>query len=338
LNIVLRILLVCYLFLSQKGRAQDIHFSQFDGALLNISPGYTGLFNGTYRVSAIYRTQWQAVPVGYNTFNINGETVFKPYFLKHDKIGAGLSFYNDRAGDARYGTTQIYAQGNYLHVPRFDTCFLFTFGLNIGWNRVGFDLSKMTFDTQYQNGQVIPGAYSGEQFTRTKDGYFDMNLGSVIEYKFSQTKKLSFGVGLHHITKPVISYQGNDLSKLDFKYSNLIGYYSRIGNSTHLITEALVSVQGKNYELIPHVGLKYVLNEDDARAISGGLCLRARDALVVRLGYHYKGLNSGMSYDINLSPFIAATNRRGGFEIFVNQVISPKTSTSTRRRTCPVFL
>jgi hypothetical protein len=62
--------------------AQDIHFSQFDGALLNISPAYTGVFDGDYRFSAIYRSQWQAVPVGYSTFNINAETKLKPLFFK----------------------------------------------------------------------------------------------------------------------------------------------------------------------------------------------------------------------------------------------------------------
>lgn len=323
---------------SSASRAQDLHFSQFDGALLNISPAYTGLFDGVYRYSAIYRSQWQAVPVGYNSFNMNAETVLKPAFLERDKIGAGISFYNDRAGDARYGITQIFGQGSYIHIPRADTNFLISFGVNMGWSRVGFDLSKMSFDNQYDGVSFNPVAYNGEQFTRTRDGYFDLNLGSVAEYRFSGTRKISFGIGLHHITQPVLTYQGNDFSKLDFRYSNMIGYYTRIGYSTHLITEALISVQGKNYELIPHLGLKYVLDEDEGRAVSAGLCLRARDALVMRVGYHFKRFNSGMSYDINLSPFQAASNRRGGFEIFVNQVIGPKRLSTARRRICPVFM
>src|SRR5690606_2674243 len=104
------------------------------------------------------------------------------------------------------------------------------------------------------------------------------------------------------------------------------------------IGEALFSVQGKNLELVPHLSLKYLLNEDVNQALSGGLCLRAKDAVILRMGYHYKLLNSGIAYDINISKFTAATNRRGAFEIFVNQTISSNKTYQSRRRICPVFL
>jgi len=334
LTIVLALLFCLHLRLF----AQDIHFSQFDGALLNISPAYTGVFEGEYRFSAIYRTQWQAVPVGYSSFNMNAETSLKPLFLKKDRFGVGLSFYNDKAGDARYGMTQFYAQGSYIHYPKDIPKLLLSFGLNLGVNRVGFDLSKMTFDAQYDGVQLVPGAYNGEQFTQTRAGFFDMNLGSVAEYAFTGTKKISFGFGLHHLTTPKITYQGNDLSQLDFKYSNLVSYQSRIGYRTHFIGEALFSIQGKNIEMVPHVSLKYMLNEDFDQAVSGGLCFRTNDAVILRLGYHYKLFNSGIAYDINVSKFTAATNRRGAFEIFLNQTISASKTYGSRRRICPVFM
>lgn len=317
---------------------QDIHFSQFDGAPLNISPAYTGVFEGEYRFSAIYRTQWQAVPVGYTTFNMNAEANLKPLFLKKDRLGLGLSFYSDKAGDARYGITQFYTSGTYIHYPKASPDLLLSFGMNLGLNRVGFDLTKMTFDAQYDGVQLVPGAYNGEQFTQTRAGYFDMNLGAMLQYAFTETKKLSFGFGLHHLTTPKISYQGNDLSQLDFKYSNLISYTSKIGYRTHLIAEALFSAQGKNLEVVPHLSLKYILNEDYDQAISGGLCYRNKDAIIMRMGYHYKLFHSGIAYDINVSKFTAATNRRGAFEIFINQTISSSKPYASRRRVCPVFM
>ncbi len=318
--------------------AQDIHFSQFDGAPLNISPAFTGVFNGEYRLSAIYRTQWQAVPVGYTTFNMNAEAKVQPLFLKKDRLGIGLSFYNDKAGDARYGITQLYASGAYLHYPKSIPELLLSCGLNMGINRVGFDLSKMTFDTQYDGVQLVPGAFNGEQFTQTRAGYFDMNLGAMAQYAFSETKKLGFAFGLHHLTTPKISYQGNDLSQLDFKYSNLISFTSGIGYRTQMIAEALFSIQGKNVELVPHFSLKYLLNEDYDQAISGGVCFRANDAIILRMGYHYKLFHSGIAYDINISKFTAATNRRGAFEIFINQTFSSSKPYISRRRVCPAYM
>ena len=48
-------------------RAQDIHFSQYNGSLLNLNPAFTGFFDGDYRVNGIFRSQWQSVPVPYKT-------------------------------------------------------------------------------------------------------------------------------------------------------------------------------------------------------------------------------------------------------------------------------
>src|SRR5690606_13281714 len=87
---------------------QDIHFSQFNSSLLNLTPGFTGLYYGDYRVGAVYRSQWQSVPVKYNTFSMHGEKVIKPRDFEKDLVGVGFLFNSDRAGDARYGTTQAY--------------------------------------------------------------------------------------------------------------------------------------------------------------------------------------------------------------------------------------
>lgn len=330
--------LLFLVLLQHYGLAQDIHFSQFDGAPLNISPAFTGDFDGAYRFSAIYRSQWQAVPVSYSSFNMNAEMRQRPVFLKKDAIGLGLSFYNDRAGDARYGSNQFYLQGSYHILPEQGGKLRLGFGLNMGLCRVGFDYSKMTFDAQYNGQQLVPGAYNGEQFNQTRTGYFDLNLGMLGEYLFAEDEALCLAVGLHHLTSPELSYLGNDLSKLDFKFSNLISYKRMLNDKSQGIAEALVSVQGKNLEWVPHLGVRYTLDEETQRFVSGGLCLRANDALIVRAGYQYGQFKGGMSYDINLSRFQAATNLRGGFEVFVNYILPVKSYSASRKRICPVFM
>lgn len=320
------------------GFGQDIHFSQFDGAPLNISPAFTGFFDGAFRFSAIYRSQWQAVPVSYSSFNMNAEARQRPTFLKKDALGYGLSFYNDRAGDARYGTNQIYVQAAYHILPENESRLKLGFGMNFGICRQSFDLNKMTFDEQFNGQQLVPGAYNGEQFSQTKTRYVDLNLGALGEYSFSDSKSLCLAIGLHHLTTPQLSYMGNDLSNLDFKFSSLLSYRAQIGQKSQGLAEALISRQGKNTEVIPHLGIRYTVDESVGRFISGGLCLRSTDALIVRMGYQYRNFKSGISYDINISPFQAATNLRGGFEIFVNQVIPLNKTAYSQKRICPVFM
>ncbi|MDI1355544.1 MAG: PorP/SprF family type IX secretion system membrane protein [bacterium] len=318
--------------------AQDIHFSQFNGSLLNLTPGYTGLFNGDYRVGAIFKSQWQSVPVNYKTFSMSGEKVFRPKEMEKDKLGIGFLFNSDRAGDARYGTTQAYMTGSYIYSGREDTTLSISIGMSAGWCQVGFDYTKMTFDNQYDGLAYNSGLGSNENFTWVSRNFLDINGGLVIQKTFNQIHHVSYALGVYHLTSPKVSYQGNDLSRLDFKFSNCISYNTPIKANTDIILEALLSNQGKNYEIIPHASLKYYLEKRENKAILGGLCFRARDAIVLRMGYTNQTLQSGISYDINISKFTPATNHRGGFEIFINYVIKVKPAFIARKRPCPMFI
>jgi type IX secretion system PorP/SprF family membrane protein len=318
---------------------QDIHFSQFNGSLLNISPAFTGFFNGDLRVGAIYRSQWQAVPVPYSTISMGAEARFKPKGLTKDMIGVGATFNNDVAGDARYGTTQFLMSGSYIHAPLQDSSLLISFGLNIGICQVGFDYNKMTFDNQFDGiGGLNNGLSTGEKFDWTKYNYADFTGGTAIQYRLNKKHLFVLGTGFHHITSPIITYQGNNLSKLDFKIVNYLAYSTPISASLDLITDAILNNQGKYYEIIPHASLKYYFNRDNNKAVLAGISLRARDAIIFRLGYHEKTLQSGIAYDINVSKFTAATNRRGAFEIYVNYVFKRQKTYTVKKRVCPVFM
>ena len=269
---------------------------------------------------------------------MNGEARIKPKQLVKDMVGVGLVFNSDKAGDSRYGTTQLYANGSYIFLGKPDSTLLFTIGMNLGWCQVGFDYDKMTFDSQFDGVNYNKTTASGENFDWTKYNYADVNLGTGIQYILDNKHRFTVGLGFHHLTSPVITYQGNKLSKLDFKLTNYLSYSTPINQKVDVIAEALISKQAKNYEIIPHSSLKYYFNKDDNKAVLAGLCLRARDAVVFRFGYTHKTLQSGIAYDINTSKFTAATNRRGAFEIFVNYVISRKPSNFVKKRACPVFM
>ena len=329
---------IVFLFFAGFTHAQDIHFSQFNGSLLNISPAFTGMFPGDYRVGAIFRSQWQSVPVNYNTFSLNGETRLQPLALKKDMIGVGILFNNDRAGDARYGTTQFYVNGSYIVLAKEDSSLLISTGLNLGWGQVGFDLSKMTFDSQFDGGLYNSSMPTGESFSWQQRNFFDMNAGAALRYLHNEKHLWTYGFGIYHVTRPRISYQGDEFSRLDNKICNYLSYITPIRPQTDIIAEMLFTLQGKNYELIPHASLRYHINPDEARTIQGGMALRARDAIVARLGYNHGTLQTGLSYDVNFSSFTPATNRRGGFEIFVNYIIRVKPGFLARKRYCPVFL
>lgn len=319
-------------------RAQDIHFSQFGGSLLNISPAFTGLFNGDYRVGAIYRSQWYSVPVKYSTVSLSGEMRLKPRQLYKDMVGLGITFNNDRAGDARYGTTQLYGHASYIFLGKKDSSLIITLGANVGWVQVGFDYTKMTFDNQFDGLQYNSSLGSGESFYWTRYNVADINTGLAVQYILNKKHRFVYGLGMHHVTRPRINYNGNDLSRMYLKSTNYLCYSTPVGRRTDLIAELLASTQGKNFEILPHVSLKYYMKRELNQALLLGLSYRSKDAVVLRGGYHYKMLQSGIAYDLNISRFNAATNFRGGFEVFVTYVMRNNGSYTAKKRVCPVFM
>ena len=64
------LIIACVICHNKLAISQDIHFSQYNGSLLNANPAFTGFFDGDHRVGAIYRSQWQTVPVSYSTFSL----------------------------------------------------------------------------------------------------------------------------------------------------------------------------------------------------------------------------------------------------------------------------
>lgn len=318
--------------------AQDIHFSQFNGSLLNLSPAFTGFFNGDYRVGAIYRSQWRAVPVSYSTFSMNGEARIKPFALSKEQIGVGVLFNNDNAGDARYTMNQLYLKGAYRKAINTDSTLFLSGGLALGFCSAFFDYSKMSFDAQYDGSNYSAARATGEEFNTTRYRYADINLGLGLSYKYNEKIQLTYALGLHHLNTPVVSFQNNSESRLDFKWVNYLQGVYLLSPTLDLVGEVLYKRQGMYNELIPHASAKYYLMRHTNLAVLGGLMFRAKDAIVVRAGYTYKTLQSGIAYDINVSRFVAATNRRGGFEIFVNYIFSKPKPVFIKRRACPVYM
>ncbi len=321
-------------------KGQDIHFSQYNGSLLNLNPAFTGMFDGDYRFNGIYRSQWLSVPVPYKTFGFGADMRYRPQKLKSDVIGFGLQFNNDQAGDANYTTNQIYLSGSYIHKVKRDSALLISIGFNTGFSSSNFNYSKMTFDNQFDGYDYNAGSPTGERFTSYKSRFTDFNIGVGFQYSFSQLTRLTYAFSLYHLTNPSVTYQGNTLSKLDSKFGNYVAFEMPVTDNNKFIwmSELLYSHQGKYNEFIPGTNIKYMLNTETNNGVSLGLYLRTRDAIVARLGYTFKTTTAGMSYDMNTSKFIAATNRRGAFEIFITHIIKRYRPFIAKKRVCPVFM
>jgi type IX secretion system PorP/SprF family membrane protein len=321
-----------------KAEGQDIHFSQYNGSLANLSPGLTGMFDGDYRVSAIYRSQWQAVPVPYKTFSMSGDMRYKPAQLKSDVIGVGILFNNDRAGDAYYGMNQFYIAGSYIHKLNKDSTMILGAGLNVGVTSAGFYYNRMTFDSQFDGSGYNSTYTTNENFKSTKTIFADLNLGLGLQYAITKKINLTYAFSMNHLSNPVISYQGAPASKLDTKFVNYLSVSVPVDVKLYAVPEILFSHQGRYNEWVPGANVRLMLDERTNNSASLGVYLRVKDAVIARLGYTFKTTTAGISYDVNTSKFLAATNRRGAFEIYVTHIIKRVKPVIIKKRVCPVYM
>jgi len=77
--------------------AQDIHYSQFNRSPIYINPALAGIFKGDVRFVGNYRSQWNKVPVNYQTFSGSVEKKFINTNQKNSLFSAGLLFNHDEA-------------------------------------------------------------------------------------------------------------------------------------------------------------------------------------------------------------------------------------------------
>lgn len=336
IHCMLRCIVFC--LCSYTTYSQDIHFSQYNGSVLNLNPAFTGFFDGDYRVNAIYRSQWTSVPVPYRTISIAADGRFKTKKMKSDCFGLGIYFNNDKAGDTYYNTTQLYLSGSYIHKLNKDSTFLWSTGITAGISNGAFNYNRMTFDDQYQSNSYSSSNSTGEAFAKNSTTFADFNLGSALQYTLKQRASIQYGISYHHFTNPTITYQNNTSVRVDAKLSNYVCFQYPVAPKLDLAIELLYSHQGKYNEIIPGTQLRYLLADKNNQSASIGLYYRASDAAIARVGYQYKTLTAGISYDINTSKFTAATNRNGAIEFYVTYIFKKIIPFTPKTRVCPIYM
>ena len=318
--------------------SQDIHFSQYNGSLLNLNPANTGLFDGNYRIHGIYRSQWASVPVPYRSVSFAADARFKTKKMARNCFGAGIVFNNDGSATTNYNTNQVYLSGSYIHVLNKDSTLLWSTGLTAGISNNSFNYNKMTFDDQYQNSTYNSTNNTGENFSNTATTLADVNLGMMFQYTLKQRAIVQYGISYHHINSPKISFQNNSNIKIDSKLNNYLAFQYPIAPKIDILVEALYSHQGKYNEIVSGTQFKFLLEQKNNQAISVGAYYRAKDAMIARVGYQFKTLTAGAAYDVNTNKFKAATNSKGAIEFYFIYIFKKTKPFVPKTRVCPIYM
>jgi type IX secretion system PorP/SprF family membrane protein len=311
-----------------KLKAQDQHFTQFYASPLLLNPALTGNIEGKYRISSIYRSQWQHVldePLKTASFaaDLRFRTPSRNRTSK-DQIGVGFVFYNDKTGVLDFSTTQFIFSAAYHKCLDVAGKQFLSAGIQYGLSQRNVNYNSLTFHDEFNGltGYTIP---TEEILPDNNFSFNDFSAGLNYSGSFDNDFGLFAGVSLHHFLSPSVSYYGNsgEGERLYPKISGQLATSIPVADRISLTPRALVAFQGPHLEINAGTNVKIKFGEYGGYAWQIGTWARpvkfntgmGLDALVLMTGVEIGSSFLGLSYDLNLTSAAKYGRRQGAFEI-----------------------
>ncbi len=316
--------LLATLFISQGVLAQDIHFSQFSDAPMNINPALTGIFGGEKRFVANYRSQWNTVPVSYLTFSGAYDMKFDGDKLSKGFWSGGVVFNYDMAGDSKLNNAKLGLSGSYSQ--RLDTRNALTLGMYFGGNQRAFKTDDLHFDREFDGKKWNPDLDNGESFDDQSVFFTDFSAGVNFHHQVLKKRtQFDVGMGLFHVNQPQKNFYEEEDQFLERRWSIYGLGTIMVSDGFDILLRAMGQFQKPHQEVVVGAGGRFFINQRPTQefSIELGLNYRLDDAIIPVVAFYHQAWKVGLSYDINLSDFNRATDYRGGPEVSVAYTIRP---------------
>ncbi|MEX0636104.1 MAG: PorP/SprF family type IX secretion system membrane protein [Ferruginibacter sp.] len=327
---MLLVALVCNVIVQKVAAQVDPHFTQYYVYPSWTNPALTGAFNGEYRVSGIYRTQWGNISSPYSTQGVSGE-------INTDKnMNYGVGIINQTAGDGGYRYTTAYGNLAFTGV-RFgpNENHRVVLALQAGVIQRRFDATKLTFGDQWNpvNG-YNPGNPTADVLSNRNIASFDMGAG-FLYFDATPGKKANFygGYAASHLTKPTDKFAGIADATLPMRHTIHAGVKLRINDMFSLTPNLLYLRQGNAEEKM--LGAYGQIKAGIETEVLLGANYRFNDALTPFVGFTHKQMVLGVSYDVNTSDLGKLVKGSNSFEISLSFVGKKTAKTPEVEFVCP---
>ncbi len=321
-------------FISLKSFGQDPQFSQFYANPVYLSPSFAGSTSGT-RAVLNFRDQWPAIPGSFITYSASIDHYFPRY-----NSGVGLQVLRDQAGSGQLGLTTVAA--SYSYQIKFNRKWSVRPGLMLNYNIRSIDFDKLQFNDQMDIDGNSPSSI--ETPTLEKIQYPDAG------FSFMAYNKLYWGgFMLDHIFNPNQSLI-DGVSRIPIKFRLFGGRKFIVANAKRYNEETIkVAFSYKAQGKFDQLDLGAYWNRDP---FIFGLWYRGiplfkdyapgyinNDAFAILVGYKYKDLTFGYSYDVTISRIFS--NTAGAHEISLIYLFNQNQKVRHKRKAviipCPKF-
>ncbi|MDW8273042.1 MAG: PorP/SprF family type IX secretion system membrane protein [Chitinophagales bacterium] len=321
--------------------AQDPHWSQFYIMPQTLNPALIGAFNGNYRLSGIFRGQWnevlrnESVPL-FRTYSFAVDFRTNRAFGKNDAFGFGAFYTGDKAGELKFGTNSG-GLGIAYHksLDRRGNHFLALGVQSEIFNRV-IDYSQIKTGSQWDGSAYNPNLPPGEFLVDDNFLFWDISTGLMWYGRFNKRLNAYAGFSAFHLNRPSVSFLNVDTVRLNMKFVGHAGVRFPLKGRFDLQPKFIYMNQGQSHELIAAADVRILFEErfpegnnfrigamfravgGDTKAVWGGEKggrLLNEEAVIITAGVDWSGLSLGVAYDINVSELIAGSRAQGAFEI-----------------------
>ncbi|UII20007.1 PorP/SprF family type IX secretion system membrane protein [Fulvivirga ligni] len=328
-----------------KAQVQEVKFTQFFNFPLYIQPASTGNFKESYRISGIYRKQWNSIESEFETYGLSTDFKFSKGFLPGDEWGAGLYAIDDHLGNGLMQNQELGLSFAYHHPLDFQGRHRLSLGINFSYSMASFDIDKLLFESQFDGFVANLDLPNGEPIAGDNMANYDAGAG--LDYSFLINKKWSAGVSASwlNMVKPQQSFYSDSLSEAHMNRKLISGNVKyKFNEKVALVPRWLVSLQQNETEVSTGAVLEYLLVPQKQVQLDVGAFAQWSEYIIVYAGGTYKGFSLHASYDFSISGLKEITqvqdtdfSNPGVFEISLIYKGRTKNNTSNYTVPCRIF-
>ena len=325
-----QIVAIILLALSQQVNAQDAHFSQYYMAPLQLNPAMTGVFEGSFRVVANYREQYNSILASVPFRTIAASFDMRKRVAKRDYFSFGVSALQDQAGDgflAQYRGNLSFSYMKQLGGSRYGSQVQYMVaGAQVGAGQNRISPSRLWFSAQYNNSTVAVD-YNADNLeniiNQSSNIFLDFNAGLMWYARMDESTSIYFGGALNHIAPAQITLYDTGDEPLHMRWVGHAGGEFPFSRELSLLPAIMVMGQGPSLQSNFGANFRYTNHDWREVAIRAGVWGRVSktfdgahfDALIFSAILEMERWNIGVSYDVNASSLKKASQARGGFEV-----------------------
>lgn len=308
------VVIVLLFFLGSAG-AQDLHFSQYFSAPLLTNPANTGFIpDANYRLGVDYRDQWTTIPVPYRTMSAFGDAQLLRNRLTYGWVGLGGVVLQDVAGSGDLTSTKVYGSIAYHQLLGLGS--LLSAGFNVGYARKSINLSKLTFDDQW-NGKFFDASLPSNEYSaisQTSISYVDLQAGLNYAYFPNDHVYLNLGFSAQHLNTPRETFYSGD-NRIPRRYIGFINASIQLSDMLIVNPNGYYSLQSGAHEIVAGGYVQVNLSGNGAQQLLGGIYYRFQDAFIPMVGYQLNNLRLMFSYDATVSSLGPNIQHNGAYEV-----------------------